>query len=563
MTTKQAVKRVSVPSATVEKQPFDALAGPDKTVDTIPAKKKGVEDLSKLVVEEAAVLAHGASVHLWKLIGGEPTSWEKTGRPPRADKPTVEASVSRRGVEGSSSQWSSTLKTNGEVFGVLEVFGTTSLSEEVRDSLEQFATIAESALNHVNQLQALQELSAILEATKLLNSTLDLSGLIKIVLQLATRLSGADRGTVFLLDKERNEIWSLVGLGLEVHEIRVSVGRGIAGWVARHGQPVRLEDAYADLRFDPTVDCVLGYRTHSLLALPVRNGSNEIVGVLELLNKTVGPFSISDQEFLSHLSDHVALALDKAQLHRELLARQRIESDLVLARSVQQGLLPEHPPDLEGFDISVAYTPSEFVGGDYYDFVPLNPQEMLTVIADAEGKGVASALMMASVRAALHTLAGKAENLENIIESMNEMLLSDSRTVKLLTIFLGVLDHRRRRFSFINAGHVPPIVIRRDGTVVELAEGGMVIGVTTSAPYERGYLQFEQGDILIGYTDGITEAMDINGTQYAKERLVDMVLRERDTPAKQIVETVLADVDRFSQAGLHSDDRVVLILKVL
>jgi adenylate cyclase len=171
-------------------------------------------------------------------------------------------------------------------------------------------------------------------------------------------LSGADRGTVFILDRKREEIWSLVGLGLEEHEIRVSVERGIVGWVARHGYPVRLEDAYADPRFDPTVDCVLGYRTHSLLALPIRNKSGEIIGVLELLNKTEGSFSAGDQEFLSYLSDHVALALDNAQLHRELLAKKRIESDLMLAHSVQRGLLPEHPPELEGFDISVAYTPS-------------------------------------------------------------------------------------------------------------------------------------------------------------------------------------------------------------
>jgi serine phosphatase RsbU (regulator of sigma subunit) len=556
------MKPVSAPAVTVGTPPLATLAAPNMTVETIPAKK-GLSDLSKQVVEVAAVLAHGASVHLWKIIGGEPTSWQETGKQPRAEKPTIEKASSGQDAEGSGSQWAYPLKANGEVLGVLKVFGTTYLSVKVRDSLEKFARITEAALNHADQQRAVQELSAILEATKLLNSTLELSGLINIVLQLATRLSGADRGTVFLLDRNRNEIWSLVGLGLEEHEIRVSVERGIVGWVARHGQPVRLEDAYADPRFDPTVDCVLGYRTHSLLALPVRNSSDEIVGVLELLNKTEGSFSVADQEFLTHLSDHVALALDNAQLHRELLAKQRMESDLMLARSVQRGLLPEHPPELEGFDIGVAYTPSYMVGGDYYDFVPLNPQEMLTIIADAEGKGVASALMMASVRATLQTLAGHAPDLEKIVKSMSDMVLSDARALKLLSIFIGVLDHRRQGFHYINAGHVPPIVVRRDGAVVELNEGGIVMGVMSNATYMRGYLQFVQGDILIGYTDGITEAMDINGDQYAKERLVNTVRRERNASAKQIVETVLADVDRFSQGGLHNDDRVILILKVL
>jgi serine phosphatase RsbU (regulator of sigma subunit) len=537
------------------------LAAPNKTAETIPAKKD-LTDLSKQVVEVAAGLAHGASVHLWKVIGGEPTSWQETGKLPRAEKPTIEKAFSGQDAEGRGSQWTYPLKTNGEVLGVLEVFGTTYLSEEVRDSLEKFASITEAALNHAGQQRAVQEISAILEATKLLNSTLDLSELLKIVLQLATRLSGADRGTVFVLDRKLNEIWSLVGIGLEEHEIRISVESGIAGWVALHGHPVRLEDAYADPRFDPTVDCVLGYHTQSLLALPIRNKSEDIVGVLELLNKAEGSFSAADQEFLSCLSDHVALALDNAQLHRELLAKQRMESDLMLAHSVQRGLLPKHPPDLEGFDISVAYTPSQMVGGDYYDFMPLSPQKMLTVIADAEGKGVASALMMASVRATLHTLAGHVRVLEKIVKSMSRIMLGDAQTTKLLSIFFGVLDHRRLGFHYINAGHVPPMVIRQNGVVLELTEGGMVMGVLANATYKRGYVQFERGDILVGYTDGITEAMDINGNQYARERLVRTVRREGKESSKHIVETVLADVDRFSHGGSHNDDRVILILKV-
>jgi len=534
----------------------------NKAVETI-LTKKDPSDISKQVVEVAAVLAPGGSVHLWRIIDGRSTIWQESVKLPRAEKITIEKDFSSPNPEGRECQWARPLKTNGEVLGVLEVCGTASLSEKVRDSLEKFARIAETALNHVGQQRAVQEISTILEATKLLNSTLDLTELIKIVLQLATRLSGADRGTVFLLDRKLNEVWSLVGLGLDEHEIRVSVKRGIVGWVALHGHPVRLEDAYADPRFDPTVDSVLGYSTHSLLALPIRNKSDDIIGVLELLNKTEGSFSAADQEFLSCLSDHVALALDNAQLHRELLAKQRMESDLMLAHSVQRGFLPEHPPELEGFDISVAYTPSQVVGGDYYDFMPLSPQKMLTVIADAEGKGVASALMMASVRATLHTLAGHMRVLEKIVKSMSKIMLGDAQTVKLLSIFFGVLDHQRLGFHYINAGHVPPVVIRQDGVVLELTEGGMVMGVLADATYKQGYLQFKKGDILVGYTDGITEAMDTNGNQYARERLVDTVRREGNTSSKHIVETVLADVDRFSQGGLHNDDRVILIMKVL
>lgn len=562
MGSKQATKRVAAPAVTAGTPPLVALAAPNKAAETF-LEMKDLGELSKQVVEVAAALAGGAYVRIWQTIGGESTIWQESGKLPLAEKLTTEKDFSGQDAEAGGSRWVCSLRRNSEVLGVLEVCGTASLSDKALDALETFARIAEAALSRADQQRAVQKLSAILEATKLLNSTLNLSELINIILQLAARLSGADRGTVFLWDRKHNEIWSLVGLGLEEHEIRVSVERGIAGWVARHGDPVRLEDAYADPRFDPTVDCALGYHTRSLLALPIRNKNDEIIGVLELLNKTEGSFSAADQEFLSYLSDHVALALDNAQLHRESLAKQRMESDLMLAHSVQQGLLPEHPPELEGFEISVAYTPSQMVGGDYYDFMPLSPQEMLTVIADAEGKGVASALMMASVRATLHTLAGHVHALEKIVKSMSEMMVSDTRTMKLLSIFVGVLDHRHRGFHYINAGHVPPIVVRQDGVVVELSEGGIVMGAVSNATYTRGYLQLKQGDILVGYTDGITEAMDIDGNQYARERLMDAVRSKRNASAKHIVETVLAEVDSFSQGGPHNDDRVIVVLKVL
>ena len=245
-----------------------------------------------------------------------------------------------------------------------------------------------------------------------MNSTLDLAELLNIILQLTTRHTGAERGTVFLVDSERDEIWSLVGLGLDQHEIRLPISRGIAGWVAAHGETVNLPDAYADPRFESEVDLRLGYRTKSLLCLPIRSKSDETIGVLQLLNKKTGPFTGADENLLRAISDHVALALENAQLHRDLLHKQRMERDLALARSIQLGLLPERPPTLEGFDIGVSHRPSLEVGGDYYDFIPLAPDTILTVVADVEGKGVGSAMVMANLQATLHALLAHLHSLE-------------------------------------------------------------------------------------------------------------------------------------------------------
>ena len=524
-----------------------------------------IDELARQIVEVAEGFPGVAGARLWQTADGEPTVWQQRGQMPPADKVMVRQMSPDRvpaGAEGS--RWVCALRrTNNDILGILEVCGAEILSANAQCSLEKLAGIAAIALGHAGDRQAVQQLSSILEATKLLNSTLDLADLVGIILQLSTRLCGADRGTVFLLDRRRDEIWSLKGLGLEKHEIRLPIQRGIAGWVARHGEAVRTDDAPADPRFDPAVDRDLAYHTRELLALPIRNKDGEIVGVLELLNSKTGSFSASDENSLTHLSVYAAVALENARLHRELLVKQRMESDLVLARNVQRGLLPEQPPELEGFEIGVAYTPSLMLGGDYYDFMRLNPESLLAVIADVEGKGVAAALMMANLHASLHVLAAHVHALERIVKSVNDMISDPrSRERKLMSLFVAVIEPRHRVLHYINAGHVPPAVIRPNEEIVELNEGGMVVGAFPDATYQRGRIQLGPGDIVVAYTDGITEAMNVHGEQYGLNRLVNLVRAERTAPAAQIAETVLSAVDRFSRDGADEDDRVMLILKV-
>lgn len=518
-------------------------------------------DPAKLLVEVAVTMPDVSGVRLWRMVDGRPIAWQQKGAVPAAsDSPGDMFSLDIDTARPDGSPWTIPLSGSEKIFGYLEIFGR-NLSGATRPTLEKLATLAAAALGQEEDQQKAKSLSAVLESTKLLNSTLDLPELLDIILQLSTRLCEADRGTVFLVDRQRNEIWSLKGLGLEKREIRLPIGRGIAGWVAREGNPVRVEDASADPRFDPEVDRDFKYRTRELIALPIRNKEGEIVGVLEVLNRPAGPFSAANESALSHLCVYVAVALEKAQLHNAILVKQRMENDLKLAREVQKGLLPEEPPEIAGFEISVAYTPSLMVGGDYYDFMKLRPASLLGVIADVEGKGVASALLMASLQASLRTVSAHVHALENVVKSVNDMVLSHVRTHKLLSLFVAVIDERNRALHYINAGHVPPIVVRRDGEITRLDEGGLVLGVFRDALYKRGRVELRPGDIFAAYTDGVTEAMDTRGEQYGLERLADLIGRQRNERAGEIVKTVLSEVDRFSREGPNEDDRVMLILK--
>jgi phosphoserine phosphatase RsbU/P len=521
-------------------------------------------DLAAAMVRALAVPGCIEGARLWKLVDGKPTVWQESGKLGIADAANVARLLKGKNsasANGHSNTWS--LGRGESPVGVLEISSKGKLDDKTRRWLELFRRYAEVALESSERRGAVIELSTIVEATKLLNSTLDLAELLNIILGLTIRYSGAERGTVFLVDREKKEIWSLVGLGLEQHEIRLPITKGIAGWVAQHGEMVNLADAYADPRFESEVDLRLGYRTKSLLCLPIRNKDGETIGVLQLLNKKTGIFSRGDENMLGAISDHVALALENAQLHREMVHKQRMERDLALARSIQMGLLPEAPPQLVGFDIAVSNRMSLEAGGDYYDFIQLAPDTMLTVVADVEGKGVGSAMVMANLQATLHALLAHLHSLERLVESLNDMMLADTRGQKYMTMFLTLLDQPHRTLHYVNAGHVPPAVVRADGTVEYLREGGMVVGMFPGVRFDRGHVRMERGDIFVACTDGITEAMNAQDDEYGSPRLVELVARERALPAAEIVQSVLTEVDLFSRGGTHEDDRVILIMKVV
>ncbi len=527
-----------------------------------------INEVAARIVSAVMAQPEIAGARLWRIDRGIAEVWAEAGKLPEARAAAAEAEKS---AAADPAIWTGPLGSDDFRVRVLEARGKGPLSEFVRAELDLLARYAAVVLALAERRGAMEELSSIVEATKRLNSTLDLGELIHIILQIATRQTGATRGTVFLYNPERDEIWSLVGLGLEEHVIRLPAERGIAGWVARNGHAVRLENAYEDPRFEPDVDRMLGFTTRRLMSLPIRNDAGVIIGVLQLLNKAEA-FTAEDEAFLDALSSHVALALEKAQLHRERIEKEKMERDLALAREIQAGFLPETPPVWKGVEICVSHRASQLVGGDYYDFLPVTAagkDALLLVVADVEGKGAASALVMANVQATLHALADHAEPLEALPSTINQKILAGTRasgnygrTTKYLTMFFALVENDGRQLRYVNAGHVPPAVIRADGTHEWLQEGGMVVGLLPDVSYQSGTVALKPGDLLVACTDGITEAMDAQGNEYGKPQLAESVRRCREKSPAEILATIIEEVETHSRDGIHEDDRVLLILKV-
>jgi len=439
-----------------------------------------------------------------------------------------------------------------------------------KDLLQWWELCSQIAGTTLHQLLAdrenqktITQLSLLFEATRLLNSTLDLAELLELILKIARTEVRADRGTVFLVDSKNKQVWSIVAQGLDRQEIRMPFGQGVAGRVAATGEIVNVEDAYTLDYFERSFDQKTGYHTRSLLCVPIRHASGYIVGVIQLLNKIEGRFNAEDEDFLLKLSGHMAMALENARLHRDALEKQRLERELEMARGIQRSLLPDAPPVIPGYELAVVNEPCYEVGGDYYDFLSLGPQTLLLVVADVEGKGVSSALVMSNLQATLRALVMHLHSLEVLALSLNEMMYNDTKSRKYLSIFLGLVDTRRNGLHYINAGHVPPILINGEtGEYKLLQDGGTVVGLFPTAEYERGSARLNPGDILVTSTDGISEACDVNDEEYGYDRLAKCVAKHRTRSADQIIEAVLAEVKEYSKDGVHRDDKVLMVLKV-
>lgn len=238
----------------------------------------------------------------------------------------------------------------------------------------------------------------------------------------------------------------------------------------------------------------------------------------------------------------------------------RLEYELAVARRVMASLLPHGTPTLSGFDIGAVNRASYHVGGDYYEFIPLTDGRWGIATADVVGKGLPAALLVAATRASLCTLAGLELALRAILRRANTFLQASVEPGRFVTLFYGVMEVRARRLIYVNAGHVPPILLRREGQAEFLEEGGPPLGLFEDARYLEGFAQLHPGDLLALYSDGVSEAMDPSETSYGRQRLVETLARHASASAAAICEAVLDDVQQFSR-GRAEDDQTIVIMK--
>ena len=310
------------------------------------------------------------------------------------------------------------------------------------------------------------------------------------------------------------------------------------------GGPVR--DRLAEARLSFVFPVTVGDRLEGFIAVGERAGRTA--------------FTEEDHDFVRTLGRQAVAALDSVRLHRVEVEKERQDRELQIAREIQRSLFPSGCPEVPGFTLAAASEACYQVGGDHYDFIPLEDRRLALTVADVSGKGTPASILMASVHASLRALAGTASP-ANLMLRLNRFLYESTQDNKFVTLFYGELEPGSRILRYVNAGHVPPYLLGRDGRLERLEEGGPVLGLLDDATFTEGEARLKPGESLALVTDGATEALSPEGEELGDVGVCRALREAGSGPASTLLEALLAAVHRWTGPAGCSDDLTALILK--
>jgi len=414
----------------------------------------------------------------------------------------------------------------GQMVGVVEAINKRNgdFNDEDLDTMiglaNQFAVSIDNANLYRDAKREARDRHLLYEVGKKLSSTLNVDEVLKLILASLREVVGFNAGGVYLIDKEKHELKTAYseGYGMRADEFaELKFGQGLVGWVAKTGESVIVPDVSKDERY---VNVHL--KTKSEIVAPLKI-DGRVIGVMTLESNKLSAYDEKSLELLTTFASQAAISLERAVLHNKMLENRRLEEQLTIARQIQLTFLPKDQPDIKGYDISGVNIPSGEVGGDYFDYIKIIENQTGIAIADVSGKGIPAALIMASFRASLIAEIKNNFALRTICKKVNQLLYDSVELGNYVTAFYGVLDSKNDIFTFSNCGHNRPIHISRKNEVSFLEEGGPALGVIPDADYEERPIFLRSGDLVLFYTDGITEAVNDKGEQFGEDRLTEIL----------------------------------------
>jgi serine phosphatase RsbU (regulator of sigma subunit)/pSer/pThr/pTyr-binding forkhead associated (FHA) protein len=434
--------------------------------------------------------------------------------------------------------------------------------DELQQTIQRQAAVPDSPgmFKEAAMVRALSEASMAAVSERTLPELLDF------ILDLVFKVVPAERGFLMLTadDPSQLEIKAVrVTAPRRESDREISFSRSIADKVLREQVSVLTSNAMNDPRI-PLTDSIATLRIRSAMCVPLWN-NERVTGLLyvDSLDREAA-FGEADLQLLTALGNVAAVRIDNARLLEQMVDKKRTEHELALAAEIQRNLLPREAPRLSGWDVAGTSRPCYTIGGDYYDFVWRPGGKLAFALGDVSGKGAGAALMMTVLRATVRTYAEQEASVVSIVERTNRVMCQNTPQHAFVTLFLGELDPESAELYYVNAGHLPPLLYRpqTDG-LMQLQEGGTVLGLFDTPSFGLGRVTLEPGDVLVVFTDGVSESWDDDGNEFGEMRLSDVIRRYAAFGSRELIEAIQSAVDEYSGNAHPTDDRTLIVVKRL
>ena len=419
--------------------------------------------------------------------------------------------------------------------------------------------------HEIKQLQrSVKELIMLNEIAIAINSTLSLNRILDLIIQKCMEHLNVEQSAIMLLDEKEKEkpFKTVVRRGDTVStELPYRLDSQLTGWMLKNQKSLLINDFMKSKQFRRRGKEV--FPVHSLLCSPL-HAKGRMIGILALFNaRSKEGFSETDRRFLSIISTESAQVIENARLLEEEQALIRMQEELRLAYDIQTNLLPKKAPLIEGYHIVGRSIPAKEVGGDYFDFFPINHSRLGFCLGDVSGKGMPAALLMASLQATIRGQTLFNPVVKDCIQRSNTLMFQNTSSEKFATLFYGILNTRSHHLCYSNAGHNYPILFAEREKKCMLESNGMALGCMETVPFAEEKIPICPGDLLLLYSDGITEAMNADEKEFGEIRLVDIIKENWNESVETIVNKILQAVRLFTGDSPQTDDMTLLIVKRL
>jgi sigma-B regulation protein RsbU (phosphoserine phosphatase) len=396
---------------------------------------------------------------------------------------------------------------------------------------------------------------------------MDPSRLLHDIIESTKGMVEAEASSLFLLSDGGKNLELTIPTGPATAEVsgkKIASDHGISGWVVQHQQPVLITDVQSDPRFQGELLSNPKFQSRNMICVPLNNNQGKTIGVLQAINIKEDFLNEEMLGLFQTLANQAATALENVHVKQQQLAAELVNKELEVATEIQARFFPQQTPNLEGYEVAGCSIPAKDVGGDYYDFIP-NPEPCQHgfVVADVTGKGVPASLLMATMRATLR--ANIQNNPNDIVQALRQVngdIYRDSPVDKFITSIYCNLDYESHELSYVNSGHNPPYIVRaNDNRIEELDQGGVMLGIMEEIDLPKATLSIDKGDILMLFSDGVTEATNPSGELFSEERFEQWLLDHNQLSAEEMKDALLKTLRDYADGSPQSDDITFIILK--